>query len=441
MKHCTLSLAAFATFILALAGPVYAAPIAIGNPSFESPDQVNLTTKLPNGSTYIDSWIVRDDISGSGGVDVYLAGPTYSTAASPDPTDGDQFILMTGYGQGGAKSGAVYQTGVVPAALAANTTYTLTFDVGNRDTSTIGDTTTTIEAFFTLNYTDTQATYTTNAVGTPFSMTLGDIANGAMLIDQTATFTTGATDLNHSLNICLKQISTDPVSANFAQSRWDNIRLEATGVDDTSGVDEIASYDFTGAGAASSDTEVNSTAGPYTVSTGGTSGISGSSETAYSARAATTTSEAGAVAAGDFHEFTVTPDAEFIMNLESLEFKQAATSAAGGGDWSSSLFVRSSVDSFAANVGAISTVDSVTNAAAGTDVALDLSDVAFQGITDPVTFRLYLYESGGSAAQEFHRLDDVVLNGTVVPEPSTLALAALGLLGITVCGRRRRRSA
>ena len=201
--------------------------ISIWNPSFENPDQEDLQ-RLSDGSAYIAGWNVREDV-GRGGVDIYLAGPSYSNAASPAPTDGRQFVVMSGYGaEGGqAASGAVYQLGVVPAPLAPNTTYTLTFDVGNRDTSTSGDATTTIEAFFTLDHEDAAATHTANAVGTRFSMTLGDIPKGAMLTDRTATFTTGSTDLNHSLNICLKQISTDPNSTNWAQSRWDNIRLQA----------------------------------------------------------------------------------------------------------------------------------------------------------------------------------------------------------------------
>jgi len=218
------------------APPAAVGVISIGNPSFESPDQADLQ-RLSDGSAYLAGWHVREDI-GRGGIDVYLAGPKYSTAASPDPTDGDQFVVMSGYGaEGGqATSGAVYQLSVVSAPLAPNTTYTLTFDIGNRDTSTNGDTTTTVEAFFTLDHTDVAVTHTANAVGTPFSMTLGDIPRGAMLTDRTATFTTGSTDLHHSLNICLKQTSTDPNSANWAQSRWDNIRLRARPASVTEGM-------------------------------------------------------------------------------------------------------------------------------------------------------------------------------------------------------------
>ena len=205
----------------------------------------------------------------------------------------------------------------------------------------------------------------------------------------------------------------------------------------------IVDYTFSGASATSDTVATNVTGSNYTVSTGGTSGISGSSETAYSARAATTTTEAGAITDGDFHAFTATPVSGFALNLASLEFKHAATSAAGGGDWSSSSFVRSSVDSFASNVGATSTVASITDTSGGTDVTISLADAAFQGITDPVTFRLYLYHPVATLpTQEFHRLDNVVLNGAVVPvpEPSTLVLAASGLLGIAVYGWRRRRS-
>jgi len=180
----------------------------------------------------------------------------------------------------------------------------------------------------------------------------------------------------------------------------------------------------------------------YIVATGGASGISSSSDTAYSARAATTNSETGAIANGDFHEFTATPDASIALDLTSLEFMHNATSAAGGGDWTSHVFVRSSVDSFESNIGTTSTVDSNTNLGGGTMVTISLTGADFQGITGPVTFRLYLFHTvSGSPSQEFHRVDNVALNGKarVVPEPSSSLVAPVGLLALAVFGRRRRK--
>ena len=187
----------------------------------------------------------------------------------------------------------------------------------------------------------------------------------------------------------------------------------------------IVQYTFTGGSATPANVADGVTGSNYTVATGGTSGISSSSHTAYSKRTETTTSEAGAVANGDFHEFTVIPGSEISLNLTSLEFRHNATMAAGG-DWTSRLFVRSNVDSYGSNVGTTSIVNSTTDLSGGTDVTLDLSDAAYQGITDPVTFRFYLYHNATTTTNEdYHRLDNVVLNGAVVPGQSILGILAL----------------
>ncbi len=54
--------------------------------------------------------------------------------------------------------------------------------------------------------------------------------------------------------------------------------------------------------------------------------------------------------------------------------------------------------------------------------------------------RIELIANGQSDAQNFQpQFDNVLLDGTAVPEPSTFALAALGSLGLLGWGRRRRR--
>ena len=79
------------------------------------------------------------------------------------------------------------------------------------------------------------------------------------------------------------------------------------------------------------------------------------------------------------------------------------------------------------------------------NVNLDLTDPYasniigddLQGVTGPVEFRFYLIDSS-SATQRFHRIDNVVLQGYVIPEPSTLAIWSLGLLGFIGWRRRKR---
>jgi len=55
------------------------------------------------------------------------------------------------------------------------------------------------------------------------------------------------------------------------------------------------------------------------------------------------------------------------------------------------------------------------------------------GMTGQITFRLYGY--GASASGGFG-LDTVVVNGTVIPEPGTMALMGIGLLGLGILRRK-----
>ena len=57
-------------------------------------------------------------------------------------------------------------------------------------------------------------------------------------------------------------------------------------------------------------------------------------------------------------------------------------------------------------------------------------------LTTPVEFRLYIHNSGASNPANVFRLDNLQLDATVVPEPSTGLLA---LLAVPLLARRRRK--
>ena len=142
---------------------------------------------------------------------------------------------------------------------------------------------------------------------------------------------------------------------------------------------------------------------------------------------------------GYYFSFTVTPDAGKKLNLTTLNFyygdAQADASTLNLGLWSSA-------DSFATQVGstlswspATTTVGNFETTSSGTQYAtLDLSAPAFQNLTAATTFRIYGWDSTNVSGQL--RIDDVQLNGTVVPEPRAALLGGLGML----CLLRRRRA-
>ncbi|MBK1855185.1 PEP-CTERM sorting domain-containing protein [Verrucomicrobiaceae bacterium 5K15] len=133
---------------------------------------------------------------------------------------------------------------------------------------------------------------------------------------------------------------------------------------------------------------------------------------------------AGAIAANQFISFTVSTDAG-TLNLENLSFNVMGTNRRA-----LDYEVRSSLDSFASTLasGGITVTDAAQN--------VDLSAAAFDSVSN-IEFRIYVDDrlsngNGGSGTA----FDDVVLNGTLVPEPSSTAL--LGLGGLALILRRRR---
>lgn len=117
------------------------------------------------------------------------------------------------------------------------------------------------------------------------------------------------------------------------------------------------------------------------------------------------------------------------MNLTSLSFNYRASNPTS----TSTIDVRSSAtgDSFATRVGGVVGFNNTTFVSQ----SVSLTGAAFQGLTAPVEFRLYIFDSSTSTTR-FTQIDNVVLAGTAVPEPTTGALLA-GAAMMLVFQRRR----
>jgi hypothetical protein len=207
---------------------------------------------------------------------------------------------------------------------------------------------------------------------------------------------------------------------------------------------ELAKYEFTSSTRATTDTDLNSTA--TTLDNG--AGISATDSTYHTTvgnpapslrtkSSTTTTTESLAVTGDDYYEFTLTPVTGFEVDLTTLTFDYNKT---GSNAHTANFFVRSSIDSFASTIGSIATVSGTTTTTFS-NASLSLSAAQYQNLTSAVTFRIYMFDNSGGAA-ETDLLDNVILNGTVavVPEPSTWAMMVLGagLLGAAQRFRRGR---
>ena len=193
----------------------------------------------------------------------------------------------------------------------------------------------------------------------------------------------------------------------------------------------IASYDFAGGSRASLDTEALTTATDWVTTAGDVSSLTG---TAYANASVAADSLAASITGDDYHSFTVEANGN-TLNLENLTFNHSFTN--GWPSFTFDVYVMTSATGFT-DGDEIATFGFAGDGNHGPIArTVDLSGSEFQGLTSDFETRFYFVDTSTSN-QRLHRLDDVKLNAVVavVPEPSTFALAALGLLG---CVLRRRR--
>ncbi|WP_372809104.1 putative glycoside hydrolase, partial [Pontiella sp.] len=180
--------------------------------------------------------------------------------------------------------------------------------------------------------------------------------------------------------------------------------INVTASDFTTGIGLSARYDLTYAPADGLDAEGN----PFGTTNKFAFGGSGAD---FGFDAVNDTNDlSGAIQGNDYLEFTLTPNAGYKLNLESLTFRTFVQSVVNSAErWA--LF--SSIDGYAggAELATGQTTDVGTWNGDSNNIGIDLSDARFQDVDEAVTFRLYVY-GGGESTDSVTLFDKVVLNGT-----------------------------
>lgn len=137
---------------------------------------------------------------------------------------------------------------------------------------------------------------------------------------------------------------------------------------------------------------------------------------------------AQAITNNKYFVFALQPALNYELDLLQLEFLTARGGAGTPRGWG----LRSSADGYASTIAG---ADITTVRATWSSITVPLPTAYFEDITGPVTFRMYVYSPGDGSTIEF---DNIRLTGeaTLVPEPATVSLLALGALALA---RRRRR--
>ncbi len=129
--------------------------------------------------------------------------------------------------------------------------------------------------------------------------------------------------------------------------------------------------------------------------------------------------------ATDYFEFNAIADPGFSFNVSNVVFNIRRSSSGP-----TNMILRSSVDGFTAD---LNTFIAVANTTYNSPISL-LGQAS-------VTFRLYGYGATGAAgSMNLGGVgDDLVVQGTIVPEPGTLAFLSIGLMGLYGVRRRSKR--
>jgi lysophospholipase L1-like esterase len=202
--------------------------------------------------------------------------------------------------------------------------------------------------------------------------------------------------------------------------------------------DILASYGFAGSNntqrAAPTTAAANLTAGSFSFNSAlinSNTGFSIAADGNLFARVNGTsaTNLTDAITGNQYVTVTITPNSGFLLNLTHLtvglgySLAAANVPAGVGVELGAALF--SSVDGFTAEqvLAARTFTAADTTSEPGTvlyqNINIDLTGAAYQGLTGPLEFRIYFYDSTNTPTQPIHRVDNFTLNGAVAAPPGT----------------------
>lgn len=154
--------------------------------------------------------------------------------------------------------------------------------------------------------------------------------------------------------------------------------------------------------------------------------------------------EAPTVAADDYWEFTITPDAGVTLNIDSIswDFKGQDVSPIFGPVSFMKTFARSSVDGYSSTLASleynniIGSTPSDTGDTGYSNVSSGALGAAYNGLTGPVNFRIYFTDGiDDGNHQTILRIDNIRIEGTAIPEPASLIFTGMGAVAMMI--RRR----
>lgn len=156
----------------------------------------------------------------------------------------------------------------------------------------------------------------------------------------------------------------------------------------------------------------------------------------------TGSTQAGALADPNFFQVTISAsNPGYLLNLRRLTFLLGNSSDITVGSFSNEVFLQSSIGGFGTGNPVIAGTNTTRTSPdflvtfSASKASFDLSGAEFQGISS-ATFQIRFSDSV-NAESAFNIFDDVQIEGTVIPEPSTALLGGLGLVGLLL---RRSRS-